>query len=77
LTPKNIVPLKWKFELGDKVRLSQAKRAFGKGYLPGWTTEIFKIKTRISTHPPTYEIVDYDGANIAGKFYAEELQKII
>jgi len=77
LTPRKIVPLKWKFELGDKVRLSRAKRAFGKGYLPGWTTEIFTIKTRISTHLPTYEIVDYDGENIAGKFYAEELQKII
>ncbi len=31
---------------------------------------------RISTDPATYEIVDYDGERIAGKFYTQELQKV-
>jgi len=77
LTPRKIVPLKWKFEVRDKVRITQAKRAFRKLYLPGWTTEIFTIKKRISTHPPTYEIADHQDECIEGKFHAEELQKII
>jgi len=68
--------LKWKFSVGDKVRLLQSKRAFRKGYLPGWTTEIFNVKYRVPTDPPTYKIVDYEGENIIGKFYAEELQKV-
>ena len=67
---------KWKFDVGDTVRLCQSRRPFRKGYLPGWTTEIFTIKALISTDPPTYEIEDYDKEKIIGKFYAEELQKI-
>ena len=62
--------------MGDKVRLSQSRRAFRKGYLPQWTIEIFTISSRIPTDPPTYEIVDYDKQNIVGKFYAKELQKV-
>jgi len=73
---KKKIPLKWKFEEGNKVRISQARRAFRKGYLPGWTTEIFTVKSRFATDPPTYAIVDYGGEEIAGKFYAEELQKV-
>ena len=69
-------PLKWYFNVGDQVRICQARRPFRKGYLPGWTTEIFTIKSCIPTDPPTYEIVDYDGESIIGKFYAQELQRI-
>ena len=73
---KKKLPPKWRFDAGDKVRLCQARRPFRKGYLPGWTTEIFTVKSRISTDPPTYEIVDYDGESVLGKFYAEELQRV-
>jgi hypothetical protein len=73
---KKLAPV-WKFDVGDKVRISQSRRVFRKGYLPSWTTEIFTVKTRVSTDPATYEIADYDGESIAGKFYAEELQKVI
>jgi len=68
---------RWKFSVGDQVRLCQARRAFKKGYLPNWTEEIFVINTRYATDPPTYAIKDYDGEIIAGKFYAEELQKVV
>ncbi len=67
---------RWKFEVGDKVRITQARRPFRKGYLPGWSTEIFAVKSRVPTDPATYEIEDYDGESIAGKFYTEELQKV-
>jgi hypothetical protein len=38
--------------------------------------EIFKIKSRLPTEPPTYELIDYDGEAIKGKFYEQELQKV-
>jgi len=72
---KRIAP-EWKFEVGDKVRINQECRPFRKGYLPNWSTEIFTVIARISTDPATYEIVDYDGERIAGKFYTQELQKV-
>ena len=74
--PKRL-PLRWKFHVGDKVRLCQAKRVFKKGYLPGWTTEIFTIKSRVPTDPPTYEIDDLLGETVQGKFYTDELQKVL
>ena len=74
--PKKL-PLKWKFDVGDQVRLTQSRRTFRKGYLPQWTTEIFTVNSRIPTDPPTYQIVDYGKEDIIGKFYAEELQKVI
>ena len=67
---------KWKFAVGDKVRLAQEKREFKKGYLPGWTREIFTISERIPTSPPTYRLVDYANEAIEGKFYAQELQAV-
>ena len=69
-------PLKWKFDIGDTVRIKQSKRAFKKGYLPSWTEEIFTIDSRYPSDPPTYVLKDYDEEKIKGKFYAEELQKI-
>ena len=73
--PKQAVK-KWKFEVNDKVRLRQSRRAFVKGYLPAWTVELFTIKKRVPSDPPTYEIVDWADEPIRGRFYAEELQKI-
>ena len=69
-------PLKYKFETNDQVRISENRRTFKKGYLPHWTEEIFTINRRIPTDPPTYEIKDYNGEDVKGKFYAEELQKV-
>ena len=70
------VSAKAKFQIGDKVRISEAKVKFKKGYLPGWTRELFKVKGVVSTDPITYSIVDYADEPVKGKFYAEELQKV-
>ena len=64
------------FEVGDKVRISNAAKTFRKGYLPKWTEEIFEITRRIPKNPPVYKLKDYDGEEIEGSFYEEELQKI-
>ena len=72
---KKLTP-RWKFAVGDKVRITRTRQPFRKGYLPSWSTEIFTVKSRVSTDPATYQIADSDGEVIAGKFYAEELQKV-
>jgi len=69
-------PLKWLLNVGDKVRISKARRHFKKGYLPNWSEEIFTVTIRHPTDPPTYGIEDYDKERVKGKFYEFELQKV-
>ena len=69
--------LKFKFYIGDKVRISEERKEFKKGYLASWSEEIFTIVTRNPSDPVTYEIADYSGEKIKGKFYELELQRII
>lgn len=66
---------KSKFKLGDLVRISKYKHLFEKGYTPNWTVEVFKVQRIQSTNPPTYFLVDMNGNDIRGAFYAEELRK--
>ena len=48
---------------------------FDKGYTQRWTEEIFKISKIQLTIPVTYKITDYNGEEIQGSFYEQELQK--
>ena len=77
---EKLYPLKrkpiYKFEVGDKVRMSRGKHVFRKGYVQGWTDEIFTVSTRHPTDPATFGLKDYDGEDIKGKFYEQELQKV-
>ena len=69
-------PVKPKFAIGDRVRISKYKRkVFDKGYTPNWTEEIFVIDKVLPTKPVTYNIVDLMGEDIKGSFYEQELQK--
>src|SRR3984885_3900218 len=68
---------KWLYSVGDKVRISKARIAFKKGYLPNWTDEIFMVVARIPSDPITYELKDLNGQAVKGKFYEPELQKIV
>lgn len=64
-----------KFNVGDLVRISMAKRTFEKGYTPKWSKEIFMIIGVRNTYPvPTYNLIDVNGEKIKGSFYDEELQ---
>ena len=67
---------KFKFKIGDAVRLGRLKNKFEKGYTPNWTTEHFHIFGRRGTNPVTYKLKDEDGEVIKGSFYEPELQKI-
>ena len=68
---------KYKFKIGDQVRISKIKRKFEKGYLPNFSQEIFSISKQIPRDPPVYKIKVYDGEELRGTFYGKELQKVI
>ncbi|CAB4011070.1 Hypothetical predicted protein [Paramuricea clavata] len=68
---------KYKFNVGDLVRISKMKRTFEKGYLPNFSKEIFTISKQIPLDPPLYKLKDYDDGELKGTFYDKELQMII
>ena len=74
---ENKEPVKYKFEIGDQVRINKMKRTFEKGYLPNFSKEIFTISQQIPRQPPVYKLKDYDQEELSGTFYNEELQKVI
>ena len=75
--PTSKKKVKYKFSVGDQVRISKMKRKFEKGYLPNFSREIFTVSQQIARYPPVYKLKDYDEEELDGTFYKEELQKII
>ena len=51
------------------------KKLFPKGYTQRRTEEVFKISKIQLTIPVTYKITGYNGEEIQGSFYEQELQK--
>ena len=66
-----------KFRVGDRVRISNAKRHFEKGYMANWTEELFTSFDACRSDPPVYRLVDWHGDKLDGMFYESELQKVI
>ncbi|XP_023232095.1 uncharacterized protein LOC111631978 [Centruroides sculpturatus] len=73
---KTKTKIKYKFKIDDRVRVSKKRKTFTRGYLPGWSKEIFIIKEQHPTNPVTYVLKDYNNNTIKGRFYNEELQKV-
>jgi len=70
--------LKTNIKKGDTVRISSVKGQFEKGYLPNWSREEFIVDDISTKYLPTMlSLKDYRGDPIEGKFYGEEVQKII
>ena len=70
-------PKKFKFRVGDHVRLSLRKRRlFKKGYKMNLTEEIFQITHQLSRTPVVYTVQDLLERLIEGTFYDKELQKV-
>ena len=65
-----------RFKVGDRVRLNKKFRTFKKGYLPGWTEEVFVVKRVQRGRVPTYKVNEWDGTPIKGTFYEQDLQKV-
>jgi len=74
LKPKHF---KWKYKVGDGVRMAKQRRPFHKKYLRHWTKEIFEIAARLPTTPVTYELRDLSGKCIKGRFYEPEIQTLL
>lgn len=72
----NNYDFRFKFRIGDIVRISKHKKIFHKGYTPNWSDEIFQIVERHPRVPPVYTIKDSENAIVEGVFYEPELQKI-
>jgi len=66
--------LRWKFNVGDKVRISMQRRPFKKGYVENWSEELFVVGARLPTLPVTYKLKDLAGDDIKRTFYTDELQ---
>jgi len=77
LYPAKPKSYRWKYDVGDKVRIAMQRRPFRKGYLGDWSDEIFEIASRLPTTPVTYELRDLAGDLIKGRFYEPEVQKVI
>ena len=65
-----------RLQVGDRVRISKAKRTFEKGYLPNWTKELFTISRKVPGRN-VYRIQDDHGEELEGTFYEKELQQVI
>ena len=67
---------KFKFRIGDHVRISIARAPFAKAFWGEWTEELFKVSALYKTTPPTYGIIDLNSEPVKGKFYSQELQRV-
>jgi transposase InsO family protein len=68
--------LVWKYNVGDRVRISKYKNIFEKGYLKNWSDEMYVIFDRYPTFPVTYGLRDLGDEEIKGKFYEQEIQLV-
>ena len=65
-----------RFKVGDCVRLNEKFRMFKKGYLQGWTEEVFVVRRVHKGKVPTYKVNEWDGTQVKGTFYEQDLQKV-
>lgn len=69
--------VRFKYDIGDVVRISKKSKSFSKGYLPNYNEEYFIIDRRAATVPPTYTLKDLNEETIIGSFYEAELEKVV
>ena len=68
---------KYKFDIGNLVRLPHLKRPFQRDYQEKWSEEVFVIKTRrFRSGIPIYKVEDFSNDSVQGTFYEHELQRV-
>jgi hypothetical protein len=67
---------KFKYEVGDYVRLSEERGVFRKGYKQRWTGEVFRVTKQSPRDPVVYRLEDLKGEPLVGSFYELELQRV-
>jgi len=68
--------IKFKYNLGDYVRISETRTVFRKGYRQRWTNEVFRVFKQSPRSPVVYRLEDLAGKPLVGSFYEQELQKV-
>ena len=58
-----------KFKVNDRVRITNYKNVFSKGYTENWWKGIFIIDSVLKTNPWTYKIKNLNREKIIGSFY--------
>ena len=66
---------KTKYSKHDAVRISRVKQLFEKGYLPTFSDQIYEVMKASRSRPNYYELADFEGEPIEGRFYTEEMVK--
>jgi hypothetical protein len=68
---------KFKFAVGDLVRISYLRHAFMREYEQKWTEEIFVVAKRYARDGlPIYKLTEYNNEPIEGTYYEQELQLV-
>ena len=71
--PISLKPRKPKYKVGSTVRISRL-RSFSREYHHKWAVELFKVrKVYMRDGIPIYQLNDWDGEEISGTFYEEEM----
>ena len=59
------------------VRVNRSKSLFEKGFLRNWSEEHFTVAGRSAdSKRPVYKLKDYEGEEVKGVWYPEEIQPI-
>ena len=66
-------PKSHKFEVNERVRITNYDNIFSKGYTENWSREIFIIDSLLKTNTWTYKIKDLIGEKTIGSFCKKEL----
>ena len=67
---------KFKYKVGDLVRVSFLRRPFQREYDERWSRELFVVNQRfMSDNIPQYCLKDYAGELVSGTFYSNQLKK--
>jgi hypothetical protein len=77
LYPPKPKTFKYRYDVGDTVRISMRCQPFEKSYAGKWSEELFVVRCRYATVPVTYGLRDLADEDIKGRFYEQELQKVV
>lgn len=64
---------KFKYKIGQLVRIAREKHKLKKGYMANFSDELFKVSKCLPRKPPVYRLKDLKGEDIVGVFYEAEL----
>ena len=71
-----LIVLKTFSPAGDLAHISIERSPFAKGYLEGWSEELFVVKHAVGNNPTVDKLQDQAGEDKKEMLYSNELQKI-